>query len=279
MSNSIQVTLMGINTPHEPDFILDRPAGFHAYVLLCFMTPFVARTAQGMEQGRIGDCLLHDPSFGEYHRSAPGMTDGFRNIWFHLSGEQVPLLAEQYDVPFNEIISTGDPGWLLPTARALEHELFHRKPYTVERITLLVEDLFLQLGRQKKLTQELESYTPLEKELRYKFTEIRAQVHSEYQEPWNVERMAKLVNLSPERFWVLYQKFFKASPKDDLITKRLEEAKVLLISSSRSIEQVALDCGFNSVFYFSRIFKKRNGYSPSVFRKNLGNYDKAGPLE
>lgn len=277
MAVDIEITLMGIHTPHEPDFFLDRPAGFHAYVLLSFTTPFIARTVHGLEVGQPGDCILHDPSFGEYHGPAPGMTEGFQNIWFHLTGERIPLLAEQYGIPLNEIISTGDPGWLLPTARSLENELFHRKPLTTERIPLLVEDLFLLLGRQKQLTKELEFYTALEKELRGKFTEIRAQIHSEYYQPWNVEKMAKLVSLSPERFWVLYQKFFKTSPKDDLITKRLEEAKVLLISSSRSIEQIALDCGFNSVFYFSRLFKKRNGYSPSGFRKNLGNYDKAGP--
>lgn len=49
--------------------------------------------------------------------------------------------------------------------------------------------------------------------------------------------------------------------------KRLERAATLLIQSSLSVGQVAQECGFSGVEYFSAQFKRRFGRSPLSFRK------------
>ena len=53
-----------------------------------------------------------------------------------------------------------------------------------------------------------------------------------------------------------------------ILQLRLENAKKLLLSSNRSIESVAAQCGFSNYIYFHKIFKKNTGITPGDYRKN-----------
>ena len=47
------------------------------------------------------------------------------------------------------------------------------------------------------------------------------------------------------------------------------EAKELLKDDSRSIEEIANAVGYHDYFYFTKVFKKTQGISPSKYRKSL----------
>ncbi|HTG71421.1 MAG TPA: AraC family transcriptional regulator [Candidatus Udaeobacter sp.] len=270
MPAAFDIHIFGMNTPHDPEFVIERPFGCDNYLLMCFSTPFFTQTIHGIELGQQGDCILHDPGFPQYHGTPEGMSDGFRNDWIHFTGDDVPGLAKRYDVPFNQIISTGEPHLLGPYLRSIETELSLRKPYWKQKTSLVLEEILLLLSRHKQMHDEFDKLTAAEQEFKYKFMTARTFIHEHYEQDWTVNKMSELVNLSAERFGVLYQKYFHMSPKDDLISKRLEEAKIQLLNSHHSIEQIALRSGFNSLYYFSRLFKKRVGRTPSDYRKSLG---------
>ncbi|MCD7771357.1 MAG: AraC family transcriptional regulator, partial [Oscillospiraceae bacterium] len=48
---------------------------------------------------------------------------------------------------------------------------------------------------------------------------------------------------------------------------RIGKAKELLRFSTKTIEAIGSECGYDDKNYFSRVFKKVEGYSPSEFRK------------
>ena len=52
-----------------------------------------------------------------------------------------------------------------------------------------------------------------------------------------------------------------------LISLRLEKAEKLLLTTDDKILDIALDCGFNNVSYFNRLFFQKHGVSPSRFRQ------------
>ena len=56
------------------------------------------------------------------------------------------------------------------------------------------------------------------------------------------------------------------SPNQYHLDLRLTKAKELLISTNLTINQIAGQTGFDSLFYFSRVFKKKNNMSPKGFR-------------
>ena len=53
---------------------------------------------------------------------------------------------------------------------------------------------------------------------------------------------------------------------------RINKAKQLLIDENVSINKIAFECGYNDAFYFSRIFKKVTGVTPSEYRKTSQQY-------
>ncbi|MHB8964035.1 MAG: AraC family transcriptional regulator [Saccharofermentanales bacterium] len=58
------------------------------------------------------------------------------------------------------------------------------------------------------------------------------------------------------------------SAKEYQIDLRIKKAKSLLLYSGKSITEIAQECGYNDVFFFSRQFKKKTSVLPSAFRKN-----------
>lgn len=66
-------------------------------------------------------------------------------------------------------------------------------------------------------------------------------------------------------------RIFKAkkgiTPKEYLIKKRLDRAAFLLNNSNVSVNTIALSVGISDPLYFSRIFKKHTGLSPSQYRQ------------
>jgi transcriptional regulator GlxA family with amidase domain len=50
---------------------------------------------------------------------------------------------------------------------------------------------------------------------------------------------------------------------------RLKKAKELLVTTNMSIKQIAFEMGFQSNYYFTRIFTKKMGVTPTGIRKGL----------
>ena len=66
----------------------------------------------------------------------------------------------------------------------------------------------------------------------------------------------------------LYKSVFKISPTEDLIQTRIDQAKKMLSASKVSVKKVSDACGFESVHYFHRAFKKRANITPKHFQNS-----------
>jgi AraC family transcriptional regulator, transcriptional activator of pobA len=60
------------------------------------------------------------------------------------------------------------------------------------------------------------------------------------------------------------------TPKDIVIDYFMREAQIALTNVGKSIAQVAYDLNFDDPAYFTRLFKKKMGYSPKTFREKHG---------
>ncbi len=86
----------------------------------------------------------------------------------------------------------------------------------------------------------------------------------------SVSQLAKLSGMSEKYFSNLFLSCYGETPKKYIINRRIELSKAMLSSTGNSISDISEIAGFSSVYYFSRLFRKVTGRTPSEYRaKNL----------
>ena len=99
---------------------------------------------------------------------------------------------------------------------------------------------------------------------------IRFEMRQNMEKELNLVELAQQHNVSYSFFRKMFKKYTGVSPGQYLLQLRIARAKELLVSSDKSIKEISYELGFQSIYYFSKIFKKKEGTSPSKFRnKNL----------
>lgn len=86
---------------------------------------------------------------------------------------------------------------------------------------------------------------------------------------WTLQEMADLSGYSASHFSSLYVQRFGLSPKADLLDHRIQLAKQMLYYGELSITEISKQCGFQSIYYFSKYFKETVGTSPSEYVKRV----------
>ena len=86
-----------------------------------------------------------------------------------------------------------------------------------------------------------------------------------------LQDVAKAVNMSKSRFSTVFSQTTGQSFTEYLIYLRLSKAKELLKSSNLKSSQIATEIGYNDSHYFSYIFKKNVGMTPSDYRSQYQN--------
>ncbi len=83
-----------------------------------------------------------------------------------------------------------------------------------------------------------------------------------------VSHIAEAAGFSEVHFRKLFKNYYGVSPKQYVQSLRIDRAKRLLEISNDSISSIAKQCGFSTMFYFSKLFKEKTGYSPYEYREH-----------
>lgn len=88
-------------------------------------------------------------------------------------------------------------------------------------------------------------------------------------EDLSLERLAAVVDRNPFYVSKLFKEQFGMNYIDYLTECRMEAAKQLMLESEMSLKEITFEIGYNDPNYFSRVFKKIVGHSPTDYRKQL----------
>ena len=103
-------------------------------------------------------------------------------------------------------------------------------------------------------------------------TQVRVQqmlafIHAHYAEEVTLADIAGAASISRSEAGRCFQAYMGCSPVDALIRHRLQKAHGMLHDTTRTLQEISHACGFNSVNYFSRQFRKHYGFAPSRARE------------
>ena len=87
----------------------------------------------------------------------------------------------------------------------------------------------------------------------------------------SLNEISERLNISSYYFSKLFKEETGEGFVEHLTRKRVDKAKEMLKDPSKSIKEVGSDCGYSDPNYFSRIFKKATGLTPTEYRERAGS--------
>jgi len=76
-------------------------------------------------------------------------------------------------------------------------------------------------------------------------------------------------NLGYEHFRKIFKQIIGIPPGQYHLQLKIDAARKMLLSTNKSVKEISYDLGFESVYYFCRLFKKKMGITPSQAREEL----------
>lgn len=99
---------------------------------------------------------------------------------------------------------------------------------------------------------------------------IMDEITKSYKDKINVCDIAKKLYISTNYLISVFKKEYGLTPHKHLTNLKLEEARRLLLDTTRSEEEIAFSVGFSDFSVFYKAFIKAYGYAPGVLRRKNG---------
>ena len=164
--------------------------------------------------------------------------------------------GEEMALPFPVVCRIGRHPDIVALYHDLNTEWLRRLPgyqMKVWAMALLILQRYLELIVFKTNSTLIDSR--INKAIRY--------ITDNYDQPITIHDLAELTELNHVYAGYLFKRFTGMTFRQYLMSIRLNRAEDMLRSGEFRVSQTALACGFSDIFYFSRVFKKSRGISPS----------------
>ena len=206
-----------------------------------------------------GSCFILYP--GIWHRYKPVLQSGWEEYWVGFNGSFPAQLMHSgiftpkspfVDVGFNEELLQLFHGLIKMVSVA---ELGYRQKIT--GITLQIISAVFSISKFKDSDATQESRL---------ISKARFLLQESIETPLNMDEMVKELPMGYSKFRKVFKSEVGISPNQYHLNLRLNRAKELLLTTDLTINEIAYKTGFSSIFYFSRLFKRKHMLSPSAFR-------------
>ncbi len=95
-------------------------------------------------------------------------------------------------------------------------------------------------------------------------------IDSHFHKDMSLDDISRELNISPYYFSKLFKEETGENFVEYVTGRRMERAKHLLKNPDKSIKEICAEVGYSDPNYFSRIFKKYQGVSPTEYKENVG---------
>lgn len=244
-----------------------RPRGRRDYQLLYIAAGKAHFYLNGQDETiDAGNMVLYRPK-EEQHYVYYGK-DRTEVFWVHFTGSDVRNILRKYG--FNErqhVYFVGNVPEYRRIYQDMISELQKCPPFFEENLTLSMNRLLILISRQLQSAargREMSVYTraAMENAMQY--------FDSHYSEEINIEEFAASKAMSISWFIRCFREYSGTTPKQYLMQLRIRNAQILLRQTAFSISEIGGIVGFENALYFSRVFRRQTGMSPSEYRSGAG---------
>lgn len=148
-----------------------------------------------------------------------------------------------------------------------------RQPFYLQIISSYFWMILTQLLRPGHVSPEMTEAAQSGQPQTYKGLNIQGVerfIRENYVRQIALEDLTDLAGCSKTTLIQAFREVYGCTPLHYIIQTRLQKAKELLVSTDAGISQISDLIGFQSVHYFSRFFKEKEGFSPMEFRAKYG---------
>ncbi len=201
----------------------------------------------------------HEPQIYSYLCDHPCET-----FWVHFYGPMAKNAIHDLGLDRNRVMKVGDSFRISQLIEEMIEELISQQTghyYACAGNLLMLLSEIANIQMRAQMDNDTVSH--------FKFREVLLQMHN-LKANFSLTEFAELSKMSPSRFSHLFKETYGKSPYSYYLNIRMNYAKSMLATTGLSVGEIATQLGYDDVFYFSRIFKKFTGLSPSYFRRNEG---------
>ena len=247
-----------------------HPEGRNDYQLLYIAAGKGHFYFKGSEKATIvdkGNMILFRPKEPQvYYYYVEDKTEVY---WVHFTGWKVEQYLDSYELPKTDnVFFTGispDYPWIY---NQIIRELQLQRANYDDVIKLFIHHIFLTINRYIKEGKKSKNET---------ISDIERAVHyfsEHYNKPISIEQYAQEHLMSVNWFIHSFKEVMKMPPMQYIMSLRIAAAKGYLESSDKSINEIANIVGYDNALYFSRLFKKHTGLTPTEYKKQSKSQSK-----
>ncbi len=209
-----------------------------------------------------GSLMITKPS--DWHRYKPMRNTGWNSNFIGFTGSIPPML---FNHPrFIEIKAVLDVGYredIIDIYYNIFEYVLEEKPGFQQIVSgeiMKLLGLIISIDRQKNFADK-----HIEKIIQNARFMIRESVESHF----DFKSFSEENNIGYSYFRKMFKKYTGIPPVQYHLSLKIIRAKEMLLHTDKSIKEISNDLGFQSIYYFSRIFKKKLGATPSQIRNTV----------
>ena len=147
---------------------------------------------------------------------------------------------------------------------AVQHHAYDYllKPIKQEELERVLSAIVAESGESERVTKE----EPISDRL---IDNVIAEIRTHYTEDISLTSLAAKYSVSMGHLSKIIKEHLQVNFSDYIASLRIQRAKELLSDDSLSIQEIAEIVGYDDYFYFTKVFKKVEGISPSKYRKSM----------
>ncbi len=254
------------NKEHPPThtFTWNKGRILHDYYLVYISKgqgTFESSETSSFEIGA-GTCFFLFP--GVWHRYKPDPNSGWEEYWVGFKGYYPNhLMAQHFFDKKKPFIHVG----LNEDLQRLFHQLLDCVKSSISGYHQVISGITLEmLGLVNSISRNEDFDTDATSRF---ITKARFRMRETIENPIDIRQLLEEIPMSYSKFRQAFKKVTGQAPNQYYLNIRLNKAKELLTSTSLNVNEIAGHTGFESIFYFSKLFKKKNGVSPRNFRNKV----------